>query len=264
LCRRVPSSAGEIVCEVSLASREVSPTGRVIDRTVLNYKAQVVLGGEAGFSFVESGTFPIRKEDLDGGPLSHEMVLKSYRDNFPEGRYQVIDTIEGTGPDAVRACSVYREGEDFAPPLQTSYQYSPYVLEGLMQACGDFYIGMRKKHEELQAIAETKAIGDHDNVEFRGHESSEPCSPVRNSTSAETGSPIPSDGEPLGEFGNVIPHRIGEIVFSRNCVDGEPIILEGRLTTRSDEGLVWAARAVDEQGETVMWVRDLELRWVSA
>ncbi len=43
-----PSSAGEIVCEVSLSSSEISPTGRIIDRTFLNYKAQVVLGRETG------------------------------------------------------------------------------------------------------------------------------------------------------------------------------------------------------------------------
>jgi malonyl CoA-acyl carrier protein transacylase len=263
LCRRIPSSAGEIVCEVSLGSREVSPTGRVIDRTVLNYKAQVVLGNETGLPFEETGIFPIKREELDGGPLSHEMVLRSYRDNFPKGRYQVLDTMEGTGPDAVRARIVYREGEDFAPPIQTHYQYSPYVLEGLMQACGDFYIGMREKHEELKAIAEAKVLGDKRSLEPEGHKCSEPCSLVRDSTLAETGSSIQGD-EPLGEFGRVIPHRIGEIVFSRNCADGEPIVLEGRLTTRSDESLVWEARAADEKGETVMWVRDLELRWVSA
>ncbi|HTY22310.1 MAG TPA: SDR family oxidoreductase, partial [Desulfomonilaceae bacterium] len=264
LCRRVPASAGEIVCEVSLASREVSPTGRVLDRTVLNYKAQVVLGGEVRSSSLGPQIFPIKKEELDGRAMSHETVLKSYRNSFHEGRYRVLKTIEGTGADAVRARFEYREAEDFAAPLQTRYQYSPYLLEALMQMCGNFYLEMRRNHEERQANVEGKTMGDHKGVEPKGQKSSRHSRPIRERTPAETGSPRSLDEQPLNDFGRVIPHKIGELGFSRKCVHGESVMLEGRITSRNDEGFVWTARGVDKKGRTLMWIRDLVMRWLSS
>ncbi|MGO9122921.1 MAG: SDR family NAD(P)-dependent oxidoreductase [Desulfomonilaceae bacterium] len=262
-CHRIPSSAGEVVCEVSLFSSVISPTGRVMDGKCLNHKAQVVLGSETEFTSVDSRVFPVRKEELDGGPMSHQMVLQSYRNSLHKGRYRVLETMEGTGPDSVRARFTYRESQDFAPPLRTWYQYSPYVLEALMQICGNFYIGMRKKHEQLRTIAEDKTIDDHRKAGLEEQKPAEPPLEVCGRTSELTSSPIPSEDQPLTGFGNVIPHSIKEIGFAQSDVNDESIVLEGRMTARNDEGLVWTARGIDRSGQTLMWVRDLVLRWVS-
>jgi len=262
-CRRISSSAGEIVCEVSLFSSEISPRGRLIDRTCLNYKAQVILGCETEFSSMDPSAFPVKKEELDGGPINHKTILRSYRNSLHKGRYRVLGAMDGTGPDSVRARFVYRESEDFAPPLQTCYQYSPYLLEAILHMCGNFYVEIRRRHEERQKIGEGKAINDHKSVEPKEQKSSRRSRPVRKRTIRETGSPISRDERPLTDFGRIIPHKIGEIGFARKCVRGESIVLEGRITARNDEGFVWTARGVDNNGQTLMWVRDLVMRWVS-
>ena len=178
-CRRISSSAGEIVCEVSLSSSEISPRGRLIDRTCLNYKAQVILGCETEFSSMDPSAFPVRKEELDGGPINHKTILRSYRNSLHKGRYSVLGAMDGTGPDSVRARFVYRESEDFAPPLQTCYQYSPYLLEAILHMCGNFYVEIRRRHEERQKIGEGNAINDLKSVEPKEQKSSRRSRPVR-------------------------------------------------------------------------------------
>ncbi len=264
LCRRIPSSAGEIVCEVSLAGREISPTGRVIDRTSLNYKSLVILGHGTGFSSVDSRVFPVRKEELDGRPMSRETMLKSYRDSLHKGRYRVLESVDGTGPDAIRARLVYREGEDFAPPLQTYYQYSPYLLEALMQMCGNFYIEMRRNHLKRQLVAAGKSVDRHESIERKRNKLSRGSRLTGNRTFTKAVRPVFRYEQPLKDSGKVIPYRIGEILFSRKCVNGESILLEGRISDRNEEGFVWTARGVDKEGQTVMLVRDMVLRWISA
>jgi 3-hydroxymyristoyl/3-hydroxydecanoyl-(acyl carrier protein) dehydratase len=46
---------------------------------------------------------------------------------------------------------IYREIQDFADPWQTRYQYSPYLLEALMQVV-NFYIVMRDPSQERSMI----------------------------------------------------------------------------------------------------------------
>ncbi len=264
VCRRIPSSAGEIVCEASLVSSEISPTGRVIDRTTLNYKSKVILGPETVFSSVDCGILPVREEELDGRPINHETVLKSYRDSLHQGRYRVLESVDGTGPDAVRARLIYHESEDFAPPLRTCYRYSPYLLEALMQMCGNFYIEMRRKHQKRLLAATGKSADGHESVAPKRKKFSRGSRLPRNRTFIKAGSREYRHEQPLKDYGKVIPYRIGEIVFSRKCVNAESIVLEGRITDRNDEGFVWTARGVDKEGQTVMLVRDMVLRWISA
>jgi hypothetical protein len=62
---------------------------------------------------------------------------------------------------------------------------------------------------------------------------------------------------------SLIPLEVGELTFSRQCRAGEPIILEARLREKDDAGLTWDARGVDEQGRTVMQVKNMRMQWVS-
>ncbi len=122
----------------------------------------------------------------------------------------MIEDIEGTSPRAIRGRTICAEVDDFAHIKQTGYQYSPYLLEALMQLV-NFYIVMRDADERR----------------------------------------------------SMIPYGIGEMLFSRQCEKGEPIVLEARMKDQTEEGIAWDARGVDEQGRTVMYASNLTMRWFS-
>ena len=208
VCRRVREEAREVVCELSLATREISPTGRVTDRMSSNYKAQVILGAGA-YDLQQVETLGIDKPD--SRPMDHDEVLDWYQSRTDlVGRYRVIEDIEGTSPRGIRGRTIYKEVEDFAPPKRTGYQYSPYLLEALMQLV-NFYIVMRDSDERR----------------------------------------------------SMIPYGIGEMLFTGKCEKGEPIVLEARMKDRTEEGIAWDARGIDEQGRTVMYASNLTMRWFS-
>ncbi len=132
-----------------------------------------------------------------------------------------------------------------------------------MQICGNFYIGMRKKHEQLCDLPEATAIDGCKKAEPGQPKTANTLPPIYGRTSALTSTPMANEGQPLTGFGNLIPHSIKEIGFVRRDLRGKSVVLEGRMTARNNEGFVWTARGVDEKGETLMWVRDLVLHWVS-
>jgi acyl transferase domain-containing protein/NAD(P)H-dependent flavin oxidoreductase YrpB (nitropropane dioxygenase family)/NAD(P)-dependent dehydrogenase (short-subunit alcohol dehydrogenase family)/acyl carrier protein len=59
----------------------------------------------------------------------------------------------------------------------------------------------------------------------------------------------------------MIPAAIGELLFTRHCREGERLTLEARLQNENPESNIWAARAVDDSGTTIMQVAGLQLRW---
>ena len=212
LCRRVSSGIREVVCEVSLATRDISPTGRTIDDLFLNYKALVILGAPDVMPDLEIEDFPVGKAELESRPMPPMEVLDWYRDRSDmQGRYRLMKEMDGSGPDSVRGSFAYQESNDFAPPRKSRYRYSPYLLEALMQA-SMFFVGMRNEEEKRV----------------------------------------------------MIPHRIGEIAFSRYCEHGEIITVEGRMREMTDEGLIWEARGIDEKGHSLMCLRKMMLKWFTA
>jgi hypothetical protein len=212
LCRRVSSGIREVVCEVSLATRDISPTGRTIDDLFLNYKALVILGAPDVMPDLEIEDFPVGKAELDSRPMPPMEVLDWYRDRSDmQGRYRLMKEMDGSGPDSVRGSFAYQESNDFTPPRKSRYRYSPYLLEALMQA-SMFFVGMRNEEEKRV----------------------------------------------------MIPHRIGEIAFSRYCELGEIITVEGRMREMTDEGLIWEARGIDEKGHSLMCLRKMMLKWFTA
>ncbi len=151
-CRRVHASPGEVVCEVSLASREISPSGRVMERIHANYKALVLLRGTSPFQVEKLPGFPVRLDELDSRPMDCNEVIQWYQDRTDlRGRYRVIEDLNGTSSRTIRGRMIYRKVRDFADPLQTRYQYSPYLLEALMQVV-NFYIVMRNPSEKRSMI----------------------------------------------------------------------------------------------------------------
>jgi hypothetical protein len=59
--------------------------------------------------------------------------------------------LDGSGPGMVRGRAQCAETDDFAPPLPTNYQYSPYVLEAIMHVA-NFYVRMRDRDETRSMI----------------------------------------------------------------------------------------------------------------
>jgi malonyl CoA-acyl carrier protein transacylase len=133
-CSRSGTGLREIVCEVSLAAREISPAGRLTERFTPHYKGQVILDGGERSPGEGLADFPVRKDELKTKPMDHKKVLKWYEDRSGlEGRYRVMESLDGAGPGVVRGRTTYRQSSDFANLRNARYQYSPYLFEALLQ-----------------------------------------------------------------------------------------------------------------------------------
>jgi len=136
-CHWVDALPGEAMCEVSLSAQELSPTGRLTDRFTPHYTGQVILDGGQGNVGEGFSDFPIRPDELQMQPMDHNKVLQWYADcSGFEGRYRVIDFLDGAGTGVVRGQTTYRQMSDFAHLQNAQYQYSPYLFEALMQLIG--------------------------------------------------------------------------------------------------------------------------------
>jgi malonyl CoA-acyl carrier protein transacylase len=145
-CRRADTGLREVLCEVSLATQEISPAGRLTDRFTPHCKGQVILdGGDGGGGYLGEGLpdFPVRLDELRTRPMDHKKVLKWYKDRSGlEGRYRVMEFLDGAGPGVVRGRTTYRKTSDFANLRNARYQYSPYLFEALLQLVNFYIIAM--------------------------------------------------------------------------------------------------------------------------
>ena len=143
-CRRTGNGLPEVLCEVSLAAREISPTGRLTDRFAPHCTGQVVLDGgqvRAGKDFPD---FPVRPDELQTRPMDSQTMREWYRNHSGlKGRYRVIELLEGAGPGVIRGRTTYRQIDDFATLSGTQYQYSPYLFEALLQLTGFYCVAMK-------------------------------------------------------------------------------------------------------------------------
>jgi malonyl CoA-acyl carrier protein transacylase len=139
-CRRASNDLREILCEVSLATQDISPAGEPSDRFTPRCKGQVILDGREGFLGEEFPDFPVRLDELRTRAMNHKKVLMWYQKRSGlAGRYRVMEFLNGAGPGVVRGGTIYRETSDFANLQNARYQYSPYLFEALLQLVG-FYI----------------------------------------------------------------------------------------------------------------------------
>ena len=130
------------MCEVSLSAQEMSPTGRLTDRFTPHYTGQVILDGGQGNVGEGFSDFPIRPDELQTPPMDHSKILQWYTDfSGFEGRYRVMDSLDGAGAGVVRGQTIYRQISDFAHLQNAQYQYSPYLFESLMQLVGFYVVG---------------------------------------------------------------------------------------------------------------------------
>ncbi|WP_051328312.1 type I polyketide synthase [Desulfatirhabdium butyrativorans] len=150
-CRTLSWKAKEVVCEGFLSSKGISFSRRSVERMNPAYKARILLGMTQWADVGLSG-FPVRMEELDSRFMNHEEVISWYEKRSDlQGRYRVVETLEGTAPRAVRGRVVYRTGVDFKATRETNYQYSPYLLEALLQLV-NFHVIMRDETEQRSMI----------------------------------------------------------------------------------------------------------------
>ena len=151
-CRRAGNGVREVLCEVSLSTQAISPAGRLTGGFTPHCKGQVILDGgseDLGDGFQD---FPVRPDELRTGPMDHKKVLKWYKNrSHLEGRYRVIDLLDGAGPGVVRGRTIDREISDFANLGNARYQYSPYLFEALLQLAM-FYIAAMDPSERRSMI----------------------------------------------------------------------------------------------------------------
>jgi NAD(P)-dependent dehydrogenase (short-subunit alcohol dehydrogenase family) len=151
-CRRAGNGLREVLCEVSLSIQDISPAGKLTGGFIPHCKGQVILDGGRGDLGEGFKDFPVRPDELRTGPMDHKQVLKWYKNHSGlEGRYRVIDLLDGAGPGVVRGRTIYRETSDFANLENARYQYSPYLLEALLQLV-IFYIAAMDPSEQRSMI----------------------------------------------------------------------------------------------------------------
>jgi NAD(P)-dependent dehydrogenase (short-subunit alcohol dehydrogenase family) len=136
-CRRADAGLREVVCDVSLALQDLSPTGRRTDHFTPHCTGQVLLGAGEDDLGKEFQSFPVRPDELRAGSVDQKKMLDWYKNRTGlNGRYRVLEAIEGTGPGVVRGRTTYRPSSDFAHLPAARYQYSPYLFEALLQLVG--------------------------------------------------------------------------------------------------------------------------------
>ncbi len=78
-CRRLQENAGgEVLCDVSISSPDITAAGRVLDRWTTNYTGQVILG-RSGRPLPDWPGFTVKPEEFDTAPLDQNEVLRFYR-----------------------------------------------------------------------------------------------------------------------------------------------------------------------------------------
>jgi hypothetical protein len=151
-CRRADSGLRETVCEVTLEIQDISPTGRLTDRFTPHCTGQVILDGGGGYPREEFADFPVRPDELRTSPMGHTKVLSWYTGHSGlEGRYRVMEFLDGAGPGVVRGRTTYRESGDFSHLRNARYQYSPYLFEALLQLAA-FHIAATDPSERRSMV----------------------------------------------------------------------------------------------------------------
>jgi len=151
------NDGGEALCEVSLSSRDITTTGRVLDRWTTNYTGQVILGLPGG-PLPDWPGFTVKPEELDSARFDQKGMLLLYRKHSDFGdRYQVIQGLDGSGPGVIRGQAILRQREDFAGLNGVRYQYSPYLLEALQHLVNSYLL---LRDEEVTAAMIPFGIGE--------------------------------------------------------------------------------------------------------
>jgi hypothetical protein len=150
VCRRQVDAIKGTCCDVRLASLDLSPSGRRLDRWSTNYRGQVLLG--TARPLPSWPKFTISPTDLESRAMQAHEIEESYEARTGlKGRYRVLERIDGTAEGMVKGAMCYRQQADFSHLNATTYRYSPYLLEALMHLIV-FYAASRRPDEPENLI----------------------------------------------------------------------------------------------------------------
>ena len=135
-CKGVRPYGKEAICEAKLSSPGPSRSGRFSPGNLLKCEARIVLSRRDVSTEVLEG-FPVEPSELDGGPVSAREIARWYEERTDMGpRYRIVGDVPATGRRALAGRFRYGEAKDFSCHEGNAYQYSPYLLEAMMQeAC---------------------------------------------------------------------------------------------------------------------------------
>ncbi len=150
-CRKRRIDGAAAVCDVSLASPDLSPSGRRLDSWTVNYQGQVLLGLDGALD-ASPVMPPVAAEELDSRSMDQAEVQEWYdKRTAMQERYRVIETVDGSGPGVIRGRMRYPESVDFAGISAARYQYPNYLCEALLHLV-TFYVPMRDEEDRRHLI----------------------------------------------------------------------------------------------------------------
>ncbi|MCU0242199.1 MAG: SDR family NAD(P)-dependent oxidoreductase [Vicinamibacteria bacterium] len=147
--RRTQAPAG-VLCQVAVTPADGDEANAAQPSRPPAFVCKVLLGrAEQARQAGATWTSP---EEFDTPAVDRVEGLRRYALNTAlSGRYQVMHHFEGTGPGRIAGTTIYEPGQDFAHLDTFHYQYSPYVLEALLQIA-HLYFNIRDEQDERQAL----------------------------------------------------------------------------------------------------------------
>ncbi|HEY3382688.1 MAG TPA: SDR family NAD(P)-dependent oxidoreductase [Vicinamibacterales bacterium] len=150
VCRSSRGDQGSVVCDVALTAVDDPTQPPRADHAFRSFGCRVRLG---------AGTWRARAEapwlapgTCDTEAKDRRALLGKYETKTGlTGRYRVLHGFDGTAPGLTAGHTLYAEEADFAGRRDNRYQYSPYLLEAMLQAA-HFYPHMRDESDERKAL----------------------------------------------------------------------------------------------------------------
>jgi malonyl CoA-acyl carrier protein transacylase len=152
ICRSVQSYGHEVICKLTLKAPGITHNGYVQDNSVVHYRAELVMGIDQAVVGNLTGCFPVNPKELTTRPMKRTEILEKYQQKTDmQTRYRLMEEFDGSGEGVIKGRFIYRQYADFKNQDKPNYQYSPYLMEALLQAV-NFYIFMKDEMEQRPMI----------------------------------------------------------------------------------------------------------------
>jgi acyl transferase domain-containing protein/NAD(P)H-dependent flavin oxidoreductase YrpB (nitropropane dioxygenase family)/NAD(P)-dependent dehydrogenase (short-subunit alcohol dehydrogenase family)/acyl carrier protein len=150
VCRSSRGDQGSVVCDVSLTAVDDPAQPPRATHAFRSFGCRVRLGAISWHSHAEAPW--LTPEACDTEAKDRRALLDKYETKTGlNGRYRVLHGFDGTAPGLIAGYMLNSKEQDFADQDGNHYQYSPYVLEALLQAA-HFYLHMRDDRDERKAL----------------------------------------------------------------------------------------------------------------
>ncbi|MFH0782144.1 MAG: SDR family NAD(P)-dependent oxidoreductase [Pseudomonadota bacterium] len=143
-CQAEKDINGNAVCHVTFGRPVAQLQTEEQPRQTAYFSGRVVMTKDLGKLQLSAGD--TRTFSKSARPVMNKADVTQYYQECSglNGRYRVLENISEYLERAIVGEMIYPEMNDFSPPVDGSYQYPVYVLEGLMQLVS-FHAGIRDK-----------------------------------------------------------------------------------------------------------------------